>query len=586
MNRRSLALLSLALLLFAAGACVTTNTTNQANTQATPAATAQAANFPAELKPALDSITADDLLRHIKTLSSDEFEGRGPGTHGETLSVNYITDQFKKFGLKPGNPDGTYVQKVPLTGFQAAPQFSVNANGKQLTYNFPDDYVAVSRHFDPQVDVNDSDIVFVGYGVVAPEYGWDDYKGVDVKGKTIVMLVNDPAVPDPADPSKLDPNMFKGDAMTYYGRWTYKYEIAAQKGAAAAIIVHETGPAGYPYEVVKGSWGRENFDTQNANKNADRAKVEAWITLDRAKELFSAAGQDFDALKKTAVTKDFKPVALNAKATFHIKNSLRTVDSQNVVAKLEGSDPTLKNEYVIFTAHWDHLGIDPNLPGDKIYNGAIDNASGVATLLEWAEAFTKLQTPPKRSVLFLAVTAEEKGLLGSKYYAEHPLYPLEKTLADINIDGINQLGRTKDITIIGLGNSTLDDVAQQVAAIQGRTLSPDAEPGKGYFYRSDHFEFAKQGVPALDPESGTNYIGKPDGYGKQKRDEYTANDYHKPSDEVKSDWDLSGAVEDAQLLFVVGYDVAQGDKYPEWKPGTEFKAMRDAMLKGATGASL
>jgi Zn-dependent M28 family amino/carboxypeptidase len=586
MNRCSLALLALALLLSAAGACVTTNTTNQANTQATPAATAQAANFPAELKPALDSITADDLLKHIKTLSSDEFEGRGPGTKGEELSVNYITDQFKKFGLKPGNPDGTYVQKVPLTGFQAAPQFSVNANGKQLTYNFPDDYVAVSRHFDPQVDVNDSDIVFVGYGVVAPEYGWDDYKGVDVHGKTIVMLVNDPAVPDPNDPSKLDPNMFKGDAMTYYGRWTYKYEIAAQKGAAAAIIVHETGPAGYPYEVVKDSWGRENFDTQNANKNADRAKVEAWITLDRAKELFSAAGQDFDALKKTAVTKDFKPVALNAKATFHIKNSLRTVDSQNVVAKLEGSDPTLKDEYVIFTAHWDHLGIDPNLPGDKIYNGAIDNASGVATLLEWAEAFTKLQTPPKRSILFLAVTAEEKGLLGSKYYAEHPLYPLKKTLADINIDGINQWGRTKDITIIGLGNSTLDDVAQQVASIQGRTLSPDAEPGKGYFYRSDHFEFAKKGVPALDPESGTNYIGKPDGYGKQKREEYTANDYHKPSDEVKPDWDLSGAVEDAQLLFVVGYDVAQGDKYPEWKPGTEFKASRDAMLEGATGASL
>ncbi|HST51662.1 MAG TPA: M28 family metallopeptidase [Pyrinomonadaceae bacterium] len=584
MNRNSFALLALALLLSAAGACVTTNTGNQANTQATPAATAQAANFPAELKPALDSITADDILKHIKTLSSDEFEGRGPGTHGEELSVAYITDQFKRLGLKPGNPDGTYVQKVPLTGFQGTPQFSVSAGGKQLAYNFPDDYVAVSRHFDPQIDVKDSDIVFVGYGVVAPEYGWDDYKGVDVRGKTIVMLVNDPAVPDPADPSKLDPNMFKGNAMTYYGRWTYKYEIAAQKGAAAAIIVHETGPAGYPYEVVKGSWGRENFDTQNANKNADRAKVEAWITLDKAKELFSAAGQDFDALKKTATTKEFKPVALNAKATFHIDNKLRTVDSQNVVAKLEGSDPTLKNEYVIFTAHWDHLGKDDNLPGDKIYNGAIDNASGVATLLEWAEAFTKLQTPPKRSVLFLAVTAEEKGLLGSKYYAEHPLYPLDKTLADINIDGINQWGRTKDITITGLGNSTLDDVAQQVASIQGRTLSPDPEPEKGGFYRSDHFEFAKQGVPALDPGTGTDYVGKPPDYGKQKRDEYTANDYHKPSDEVKPDWDLSGAVEDAQLLFVVGYDVAQGDKFPEWKPGTEFKAKRDAMMKGSPAA--
>jgi Zn-dependent M28 family amino/carboxypeptidase len=545
-----------------------------------------APNFPAALRPALDSITAADLLRHIKVLASDQFEGRGPGTKGETLSVNYITDQFKKFGLKPGNPDGTYVQKVPLMGFQAQqPQLSIKAGDKQLSYNFPDDYVAVSRHFEPQIDVNDSDVVFVGYGVVAPEYGWDDYKGVDVRGKTIVMLVNDPAVPDPNDPSKLDPNMFKGNAMTYYGRWTYKYEIAAQKGAAAAIIVHETGPAGYPYEVVKGSWGRENFDTQNANKNADRAKVEAWMTLDRAKELFAAAGQDFDALKKTATTKEFKPVALNAKATFHIKNNLRPIDSQNVIAKLEGSDPALKNEYVIYTAHWDHLGRDPKLQGDQIYNGAIDNASGVATLLEWAEAFTKLPTPPKRTILFLAVTAEEKGLLGSKYYAEHPLYPLEKTLADINIDGINQWGRTKDITVIGLGNSTLDDIAQQVASIQGRTLSPDPEPEKGSFYRSDHFEFAKQGVPALDTGAGTNYIGKPPDYGKQKRDDYTAHDYHKPSDEIKPDWDLSGAIEDAQLLFMVGYNVAQGDKYPEWKPGTEFKAKRDAMLGGNTGSA-
>jgi Zn-dependent M28 family amino/carboxypeptidase len=585
MNGRTLALLALALLLLTSGACVTTNT-NQANTQATPAAaTAQAANFPAELKPALDSITTDDLLKHIKALSSDEFEGRGPGTNGETLSVNYITDQFKSFGLKPGNPDGTYVQKVPLVGFRAEdPKLTVSAGGKQLTYNFPDDYVAVSRHSEPQIDVNDSDLVFVGYGVVAPEYGWDDYKGVDVKGKTIVMLINDPAVPDPADPSKLDPNMFKGNAMTYYGRWTYKYEIAAQKGAAAAIIVHETGPAGYPYEVVKGSWGRENFDIQNANGNADRAKIEAWMTLDKAKELFNAAGQDFDALKKTAISKDFKPVALNAKATFHLKNNLRTIDSQNVIARLEGSDPQLKNEYVIYTAHWDHLGKDDSLPGDKIYNGARDNASGVATILEIAEAFTKLQTPPKRSILFIAVTAEEKGLLGSKYYAEHPLYPLEKTLAEINVDEANVWGRTKDVTIVGLGNSTLDDTAQAAAALQGRTLRPDPEPEKGFFYRSDHFEFAKQGVPALYINPGVDYVGKPEGWGQQKHDDYDKTDYHKPSDEIKPDWDLSGAVDDAQFLFVIGYNVAQGDKYPEWKPGTEFKAKRDAMLSGSPAA--
>src|SRR3989440_234708 len=584
MNRRFVTSYAFALLLAAACACATTQppTNSSANANASPPA--QAASVPAELKPALDSISSDDILKHIKTLASDEFEGRGPGTRGEELSVGYITEQFKRIGLKPGNPDGTYVQKVPLMGFQAEPQFSIKVGDRALSYKFPDDYVAVSRHDEPQVDVNDSDVVFVGYGVVAPEYGWDDYKGADVKGKTIVMLVNDPAVPDPADPSKLDPNVFKGNAMTYYGRWTYKYEIAAQKGAAAAIIVHQTGPAGYPYEVVKGSWGRENFDIQNANGNADRAKVEAWMTLDRAKELFSAAGQDFDALKKTAITKDFKPVALNAKATFHLKNTLRKIDSQNVIAKLEGSDPKLKDEYVIYTAHWDHLGKDDNLPGDKIYNGAIDNASGVATLLEIAEAFTKLQTPPKRTILFLAVTAEEKGLLGSKYYAEHPLYPLDKTLAEINKDGVNQWGRTRDITLIGLGNSTLDDITRDVAAMQGRTIAPDPEPEKGYFYRSDHFEFAKQGVPALDPESGIDYIGKPEGFGKQKRDEYTSNDYHKPSDEVKPNWDLSGAVEDAQLLFMVGHNVAQGDKYPEWKPGTEFKAKRDAMMKG-TGVS-
>jgi Zn-dependent M28 family amino/carboxypeptidase len=432
------------------------------------------------------------------------------------------------------------------------------------------------------VNVEDSDVVFVGYGVSAPEYGWDDYKGLDVKGKTIVMLINDPAVPDPSNPSKLDPNTFKGDAMTYYGRWTYKYEEASRRGAAAAVIVHETGPAGYPFEVVSGSWGRENFDIVSADNNASRVGVESWITLDRAKELFAASGQDFDALKKAATTKEFKPVALNAKATFHVKNTLRKIDSQNVVARLEGSDPTLKNEHVVYTAHWDHLGKDDKAQGDGIFNGAIDNASGVATVLEIAEGFTKLATPPKRSVLFIAVTGEEKGLLGAKYYAEHPLYPLNKTLADINIDGVNQWGRTSDITLIGLGNSTLDDVAKDVAQAQGgRTITPDPEPEKGFFYRSDHFEFAKQGVPALDPDAGVNFVGKSPEYSKQKRDEYTNNDYHKPSDEVKPDWDLSGAVEDAQLLFVVGYKVLQGDKYPEWKPGTEFKAARDKSLGGA-----
>ncbi|MCA1636624.1 MAG: M28 family metallopeptidase [Acidobacteria bacterium] len=568
--------LGLCAVVLSAGACAAP-VQQTATPTPQPTQTAQS-NLPVELKPALDSVTSDDLLRHTKTLSSDEFEGRGPGTRGEELSVKYITEQFQRLGLKPGNPDGTYVQKVPLAGVQAAPTLSLSAAGKQTDLKFPDDYVAVSRRSVPEVRVENSDLVFVGYGVVAPEYGWDDYKGVDVRGKTIVMLINDPAVPLPNDPSKLDDKIFKGNAMTYYGRWTYKYEIASERGAAAAIIVHETGPAGYPYDVVKGSWGQENFDIQSPDKNMKRVAVESWINLDRAKELFTSAGQDFDALKKAAASKDFKPVALNAKATFEVRNTLREVQSQNVVAKLEGSDPKLRDEYVVYTAHWDHLGRNDKLEGDQIYNGALDNASGAAQLLELAEAFTRLPAPPKRSILFLAVTAEEKGLLGAKFYATHPLYPLNRTLANINIDGANQWGRTRDVVIVGDGNSTLDDLTREVARMQGRVVTPDPEPEKGFYYRSDHFEFAKEGVPALYPDTGMEYAGKPAEFGKQKREEYTKNDYHKVTDEVKPDWDMSGAVEDAQLLLVIGHRVAQGDKYPEWKPGTEFKAKRDAMM--------
>jgi Zn-dependent M28 family amino/carboxypeptidase len=533
-----------------------------------------------DLKSALDAITANDMMSHIKTLSSDEYEGRGPGTKGEELTVKYLTEQFQKLGLKPGNLDGTYVQKVPLAGFTGQPTASFVAGSKTINLEFPKDYVAVSRRLVPESKVENSDMVFVGYGVVAPEYGWDDYKGVDVKGKTIVMLINDPAVPDPGNPAKLDEKMFKGKAMTYYGRWTYKYEIATEKGAAAAIIIHETGPAGYPYEVVSGSWSRENFDIQKPDKNIGRVAVESWITTDRAKELFAATGQDFDALKKAAVSKDFKPVELTAKANFDVRNTVREINSANVVAKLEGSDATLKNEYVIYSAHWDHLGRDPKLQGDQIFNGALDNASGTAALLEIAEAFTKVSPAPKRSILFLAVTAEEKGLLGAKYYANNPLYPLNKTLANINMDGVNQWGRTKDITMVGDDNSTLIDLLRDVAKEQNRVANPDPESEKGFYYRSDHFEFAKQGVPALYTDSGIDYIGKDAAYSQQKRDEYTAKDYHKVSDEIKPDWDLTGAVEDAQLLTTIGYRVAQGEKFPEWKAGSEFKAKRDETMKG------
>ena len=494
--------------------------------------------------------------------------------------MKYLTEQFQKLGLKPGNPDGSYVQKVPLAGFTPDSQASFVSGKQTLSLKHQEDYVAVCRRYVPKVTVENSDLVFVGYGVVAPEYGWDDYKGVDVKGKTIVMLINDPAVPDASDPSKLDEKIFKGRAMTYYGRWTYKYEIASEKGAAAAIIIHETGPAGYPFEVVSGSWGRENFDLRRPDKNMGRVAVESWISLDTARKLLKLGGQDFDILKKAAISKDFKPVPLKAKANFVVKSTLREVDSQNVIAKLEGSDPTLKNEYVVYTAHWDHLGKDEKLKGDQIFNGALDNASGVASLLELAEAFTRLRTPPKRSVLFLSVTAEEKGLLGAKHYAENPLYPLTRTVANINMDGINQWGRTKDIVVVGLGNSTLDDTLAEAARTQGRTLQPDAEPEKGFYYRSDHFEFAKLGVPALYTNAGTNYVGKAADYGQQRRDEYTSKNYHKVSDEIKPDWDLSGAIEDLQLLFQVGWRVAQSDRIPEWMPGTEFKARREEILKG------
>ncbi|HYN83859.1 MAG TPA: M28 family peptidase [Pyrinomonadaceae bacterium] len=580
MKRRTLLSACAAALLQLTLSCATPQQTSNTNATPTPAATS-AANIPAELRAAAESITADDIMRHTRTLSSDEFEGRGPGTPGEELTVKYLTEQFQKMGLKPGNPDGTYVQKVPLVGLRAEPQFSWSAGETQKSLNFPDDYVAASRRVVPETRVENSDIVFVGYGVVAPEYGWDDYKGVDVRGKTIVMLINDPAVPDAADASRLDDKMFRGKAMTYYGRWTYKYEIASEKGAAAAIIVHETGPAGYPYEVVKGSWAQENFDIQAPDKNMKRVGVESWIHLDRAKELFAAAGQDFDALKRAALSKDFRPVALNAKANLTVKNTTREVQSQNVVARLEGSDPQLKNEHVVYTAHWDHLGRNDKLQGDQIYNGALDNASGTAALLDIAEAYTKLPTPPKRSVVFLAVTAEEKGLLGAKFYAENPLYPLNRTLANINMDGVNQWGRTKDIVIVGDGNSTLDDLAREVAQMQGRTVKPDPETEKGFYYRSDHFEFAKVGVPALYPDTGTEFVGRSAEYSQQKRDEYTNNDYHKVTDEIKADWDLTGAAEDAQLLFIIGHRVLQGDKYPEWKPGNEFKAKRDEMMKAS-----
>jgi Zn-dependent M28 family amino/carboxypeptidase len=535
--------------------------------------------LPLRLEPALEAITPDGILAHIKVLASDEFEGRAPGTKGEELSVKYISDQFKQIGLKPGNPGGAYTQEVPLAGIKSEPGMSFVIGDKTVDLKYPEDFIASSARLQPEIKIDNSDVVFVGYGVVAPEYGWDDYKGVDVRGKTLLMLIGDPPIPDPKDPSKLDEKMFKGKAMTYYGRWTYKYEIAAQKGAAAAVIIHQTESAGYPYSVVRTSWGKENYEIDSPNKNADAVEVRSWITLDAAKKLLAACGQDFDALKKSAITKEFRPAVLDAKANIDIKQQLRSFKSHNVIGKLEGSDPKLGDEYIIYTAHWDHLGRNHNLQGDQIYNGAIDNASGVASLIQLAAAFAKLNPPPKRSVLFIATTAEEAGLLGAKFYAQHPLYPLEKTLADINIDTINPWGKTRDIEDLSNNNSTLDDLLTAAVQRNGRVMKPNSQPEKGGFYRADHFEFSKRGVPSLYTGGGKDFIGKPADFGQQKKDDYTAHHYHQVSDEVNPNWDLSGAVQDVQLLFEVGYQVANGDKFPEWKAESEFKSKRDAMLK-------
>jgi Zn-dependent M28 family amino/carboxypeptidase len=545
----------------------------------------------AALTPAVNAAAESigpGLLQHIRNLSDDSLEGRGPGTAGETKTVAYLEGQFKALGLAPGNPDGTYQQKVEMIGYTPHPTASFSVGGKTIPLRFKDDFVAIARHDRPETKVTGSDIVFVGYGVEAPEYGWNDFKDMDVKGKTIIVLINDPAVTAPGYTSKpgsettaedmehLDSTMFRGKAMTYYGRWTYKYEEASAKGAAAIFIVHETVPAAYGWNVVRSSNSIEALDVISPDADK-RVPVEGWITLDKAKALFKAAGQNWDSLHMAARSKDFKPVALDAKANVAVKTDVRRIDSKNVIAKLEGTDR--KDEYVIYTAHWDHLGRNPANKGDQIYNGANDNASGVAGTLEIAKAFTELPERPSRSILFLMVTAEEKGLLGAKYYATHPLYPLAKTAAEINIDEMNQWGATKDFTIVGYGNSGLDDVLGGVLAADSRVIRPDPQPEKGFYYRSDHFEFAKEGVPALYTNAGVDFIGKDSTYGMTKRDEFEEKDYHQPSDEIKPDWDLSGAIADARALFKVGYLVAQAGRMPEWKAGNEFKAKRDSMMK-------
>ena len=528
---------------------------------------------------AFPDIDGDAVIGHVRVLASDAFEGRAPGTKGEDLTVRYIVDRFREIGLSAGNTDGTFFQSVPLVGITSVPETGLRfekGSGK-LDLRPKDDFVAYSRRAVPVTRLDGSEVVFVGYGVQAPEFGWDDYKGLDVTGKTIIVLVGDPPVPDSADPGRLDPGVFAGKAMTYYGRWTYKYEIGTRLGAAGVFIVHETAPAGYDFSMLH-SWVLEHFDIAAPDGNAAGLEAAGWLTLDSAKRLFGLAGMDLEALKEAAAGRDFEPVPLGAKASITLRNALRTIRSRNVVARLEGGDPDFKDEHVIYTAHWDHFGTDPRLVGDTIYNGAQDNATGVGGLIELARAFKSSRVPPKRSILFLAVTGEEQGLLGSEYYARNPIYPLAKAAVVINLDVLNVLGRTRDLTINGLGMTDVDAYAIEAAARQGRVLNPNPWPERGGFYRSDHFPLAKRGVPALDCYRGIDYAGKPADFGMEERARY-AEFNHKPSDEIRSDWVTDGMVEDLQFFWMVGFKIAQAGRQPEWKPGGEFKAAREVRLE-------
>jgi Zn-dependent M28 family amino/carboxypeptidase len=535
-------------------------------------------------EPAFPAIDGQAVLAHTKVLASDAFEGRAPGTKGEELTVAYLVEQLRKIGLQPGNPDGTWVQMLSLVGtsVQGSPSLTFRRGTSERTLAWRDDYVAWTKRVVERVSLDASDLVFVGYGVQAPEFRWDDYKGVDLRGKTMVVLVGDPPVADPAKPGDLDPAVFGGKAMTYYGRWTYKYEMGAKLGAAGVLIVHETEPAGYPFAIVQGKT-TEQLDLETPDGNASRAAVEGWITLDQAKALFEMAGQDFGALKARAASREFRPVALGTTATISLVNTIRKVPSANVAAKIEGSDPALKDQWVVYTTHWDHFGIGPAVNGDTIYRGAVDNASGTGGLIELARALSTSTPRPRRSILFLFVTAEEQGLLGSTGYAEHPLYPLARTVAALNLDALNVHGRTRDLTIIGLGLSGLDDFVGRAAAAQGRTVKPDPMPEKGSYYRSDHFPFARKGVPSIHAGGGIEFVGKPADYGLRVLQAYIRDDYHKPSDRVKPDWDMSGAVEDLALYLRVGHELASTDAWPEWQPGAEWKPLRDAMMTAAGG---
>ncbi len=516
---------------------------------------------PSTLKQAEAVITPANLLRHIQVLSSDAYTGRAPGTEGETKSVAYVVGQAKAMGLEPGNPDGTYTQTVKLWGMlPGANTLSLTSNGQQHPLAAGLDFVAWSALPDAKINVAPTGIVFVGYGVVAPEYHWDDYAGADVRGKTVVVLSGDPAVADPADPAKLDESMFLGRALTIYGRTGTKFDTAWKHGAAAVILLSATPQ---PAPALFQNYTRETM-TIRGPQERDHVQAQALLSLARATEFFSTPTNPFDTLRAAAAKPGFHAVPLPGQAAFTISSRVRQVDSKNVVAKITGSDPGLKDQYIVYSGHWDHHG----QVGSNIYHGASDNAAGTSGVLELARAFESMHPSPRRSVLFLWPTAEEKGLLGARFYVEHPLYPLADTVADINLDYFSNWGwgRTHDFSIVGIGNSTLDDLTEAAVKAQGRVTTGDTAPEQGFYFRSDHYEFARGGVPSIETSPGIDYVGKPASFGLEKRTEYITHDYHQPSDVIKPGWDLTGAVEDLQVLLDVGYRVAQSDTRPTWKP--------------------
>ena len=519
--------------------------------------------------------SAADIGRRIERLASDEFEGRAPGTSGGQAASQYIADEMKASGLVPMGVNGTYFQPVELTETTLLPtSFMTISKGEDSLMEADQATNAVywTKRLTESQTIENSDVVFVGYGVVAPEYGWNDYAGLDVEGKTVVMLVNDPGF------ATKDESLFKGNSMTYYGRWTYKYEEAGRQGAAAAIVIHETEPASYPWAVVSGGWTGPQNDLIRPDGGASRTVLEGWWHKDTAEKLFADAGLNYTQMKSQAATKGFKPVnmeGLSLNAT--LNQTIKTVESNNVAGGIKGA--THPDEYVLYMAHWDHLGKNDSLEGDdKIYNGAVDNATGTATILEIGEAFAQ-QGAPERSAIFVAVTAEESGLLGSAYYAEDPLVPLKDTVAGINIDGITPLGQTKDMKVIGFGASQLEDRLKNILEPRGMYIVPDDKPEAGYYYRSDHISLAKKGVPMLYSDPGNDHVTNGLTYGEDFAKEYTKERYHKPADEYDNSWDLSGLETNAEILFELGYGIANSQDWPNWYEGTEFRALRDEMRK-------